>query len=136
MARIPDSVQRHIEKHWDSRTVPSAYRADWQRLLADQPWIMLVTGRRLPACNREGHALLFSVDTLKDMGDALAVKAILHEIAHVVLYAQGDADHLCNENRPGNFIYQAAETGVDRLLLSWGVDQSDLLEWSRRIACD
>ena len=73
--------------------------------------------------------MTFSVDVLEAMGDALAIEAISHELAHAVLYLRGDEDHWAEPSTLETF--KGAERAVDRLLRAWGIDQTDLILWSR-----
>jgi hypothetical protein len=127
---IPETEREQLEEYWRGRNAPAESRERWQGLREHQPCIALTTGTRLPLCTQAGHVLTFSVDVLEAMGGDFAVVAITHEMAHSILYGRGEKNHRAEPKTTE--AYKAAERAVDDLLRSWGVEQTDLVQWSRK----
>jgi hypothetical protein len=128
--QLCEAEHGELEEYWRGRDVPSECQDKWQGLREHQPCVCLTTGIALPLCTQGGHVLLFSVDVLTAMGDDFAIKAIAHEMAHSVLYGRAEKNHWAEPRTMET--YKAAERALDGLLRSWRVDQTELLEWSRK----
>lgn len=127
---MPEIERGELAEYWKRRGAPAECHDQWQSLREHQPCIALTTGTGLPLCTQGGPVLTFSVDVLQAMGDDFAVKGIAHEMAHSVLYARGEKNHWAEPRTTETC--NAAERAVDHLLRSWGVEQTDLIQWSRK----
>ena len=108
-----------------------AIRAYWSehtsRTGGQAPLVDLESGIGRPLVMAEGTYFCFFADTLGEWGDDWVRVAVAHEVAHAVLCARNDYDHLAEPETDGRTleeIHAAQERSVEVMLTSWGIDQT------------
>jgi hypothetical protein len=79
----------------------------------------------IPGVRHGGHLMQMPIDFLAAMPRELAVLAVVHELAHVSWYAEGEPQHW-RLHDAGPASYNASERLVDGRLLDWGFCKEEL----------
>ena len=124
-----------ITEYWRSRTAPRACSHKSQTPAQYATSVFLNNRPALPRVYNDGHRLNLSANVFHEMGDEFAIKAILHELAHVFFYAKCEPNHWVDGNadmKAKEIANISAECLVDFQIRLWGSDQTDLLKWRDR----
>ena len=131
LTRVPRRFSVALERYWRERVAPDSCR---QRANARNVYDPHVTLYRetvgdegaAPKAMLDGHVICFPATFLDDLGAALTVVAIAHELAHVSFAAEGEPNHWPDSTNAA--ASNVAERLVDALLLEWGFSQQELDE--------